>query len=93
MIFSVDKGETVAGCRVFDGTINRTKACFVIRGGEVVYTQLHGMKMLKHFKDDVKIIKQGSECGLRVACRGRAGRGRAQSDKEPQRSTRRGVMA
>ncbi|KAJ1449395.1 hypothetical protein M885DRAFT_622588 [Pelagophyceae sp. CCMP2097] len=54
MIFSVDKGETVAGCRVFDGTINRTKACFVIRGGEVVYTQLHGMKMLKHFKDDLR---------------------------------------
>jgi len=65
-IFSVNKGETVAGCRVFDGTIDRTKACRVIRGGEVVYTQSHGMKMLKHFKDEVKIIKQGSECGIQL---------------------------
>ncbi|MFW6290224.1 MAG: translation initiation factor IF-2, partial [Mariniphaga sp.] len=63
-IFKVTKVGTVAGCIVRDGKINRNSKIRVIRDGIVIYTGTLGS--LKRFKDDVKEVKNGYECGLNI---------------------------
>jgi translation initiation factor IF-2 len=63
--FKISKVGTIAGCYVTDGTIHRNTRVRVIRDGVVVYTGELGS--LKRFKDDVKEVKKGFECGLNIA--------------------------
>jgi len=63
-IFKVKKVGTIAGCMVKEGKINRNTKIRVIRDGIVIYTGLLGS--LKRFKDDVKEVVSGYECGLNI---------------------------
>jgi translation initiation factor IF-2 len=62
--FKVTKVGTVAGCIVRDGKITRNSRIRVIRDGIVIYTGNLGS--LKRFKEDVKEVKNGYECGLNI---------------------------
>jgi translation initiation factor IF-2 len=63
-IFKITKVGTVAGCIVREGKIKRSSKIRVIRDGIVIYTGLLGS--LKRFKDDVKEVVSGQDCGLNV---------------------------
>jgi translation initiation factor IF-2 len=63
-IFKVTKVGTVAGCYVKEGKITRNTKVRVIRDGIVIYTGELGS--LKRFKDDVKDVVGGYECGLNI---------------------------
>ncbi|NNC82175.1 MAG: translation initiation factor IF-2 [Flavobacteriales bacterium] len=63
-IFKISKVGTIAGCFVLDGKIYRNNQVRVIRDGIVIYTGKLGS--LKRFKDDVKEVAKGYECGLNV---------------------------
>lgn len=63
-VFSITKVGTVAGCYVLDGKIQRNNKVRVIRDGIVVHTGK--LSSLKRFKDDVKEVATGYECGLTV---------------------------
>ncbi|HKL07404.1 MAG TPA: translation initiation factor IF-2 [Bacteroidales bacterium] len=62
--FKIKKVGTVAGCIVKDGKLTRNTKVRVIRDGIVIYTGDLGS--LKRFKDDVKEVTSGYECGLNV---------------------------
>jgi translation initiation factor IF-2 len=62
--FRITKVGTVAGCMVRDGKITRTTKVRVIRDGIVIFTGELGS--LKRFKDDVKEVKNGYDCGLNI---------------------------
>ncbi|MFP4286348.1 MAG: translation initiation factor IF-2 [Candidatus Izemoplasmataceae bacterium] len=62
--FKVSKVGTIAGCYVTDGFIKRDALVRVIRDGIVIYEGNLGT--LKRFKDDVKEVKQGFECGITI---------------------------
>ncbi len=62
--FKITKVGTIAGCYVLDGKINRKSNIRLIRDGIVVYTGVLGS--LKRFKDDVKEVSAGYECGLNI---------------------------
>ncbi len=62
--FKVSKVGTIAGCYVLDGKITRGTDVRLIRDGVVVYTGALGS--LKRFKDDVKDVSKGYECGLNI---------------------------
>jgi translation initiation factor IF-2 len=62
--FKISKVGTIAGCMVLDGTIRRNTRIRLIRDGVVVYTGELGS--LKRFKDDVKEVQKGYECGLNI---------------------------
>jgi len=62
--FKISKVGTIAGCMVLDGKINRNHSVRVIRDGVVVYTGQ--LASLKRFKDDVKEVSAGYECGLNI---------------------------
>lgn len=63
-VFKITKVGTIAGCYVLDGKLNRKDKVRVIRDGIVIYTGLLGS--LKRFKDDVKDVTKGFECGLNI---------------------------
>ncbi|HEU4568939.1 MAG TPA: translation initiation factor IF-2 [Gemmatimonadales bacterium] len=63
-IFKVSKVGTIAGCIVRNGVIQRGNKVRVLRDGAVVYTG--GLSSLKRFKDDVREVKDGLECGIGV---------------------------
>ena len=63
-VFKITKVGTVAGCFVLDGRITRNTKVRLIRDGIVVYTGQ--LASLKRFKDDVKEVSAGYECGLNV---------------------------
>ncbi len=63
-IFKISKVGTVAGCVVREGRLQRTTPIRVIRDGIVVYTGKLGS--LKRFKDDVKEVTVGQDCGLNI---------------------------
>ena len=63
--FKVSKVGTIAGCYVTDGVIDRNGTARLIRDGIVVYTGDIGS--LKRFKDDVKEVREGFECGIGIA--------------------------
>ena len=62
--FDITKVGTVAGCIVRDGKIIRSYKVRIIRDGIVIYTGNLGS--LKRFKDDVKDVAKGYECGLNI---------------------------
>jgi len=62
--FKITKVGTIAGCMVLDGTITRNTTVRIIRDGIVIYTGKLGS--LKRFKDDVKEVSAGYECGLNI---------------------------
>ena len=62
--FRISKVGTIAGCMVKEGKISRTSKVRVIRDGIVVYTGVLGS--LKRFKDDVKEVAAGLDCGLNI---------------------------
>jgi translation initiation factor IF-2 len=64
-VFKITKVGTIAGCLVRDGKIQRNSKARVIRDGIVVFTGELGS--LKRFKEDVKDVSTGYECGLNVA--------------------------
>ncbi|MCB9504918.1 MAG: translation initiation factor IF-2 [Gemmatimonadales bacterium] len=63
-LFKVSKVGTIAGCRVTSGTIQRAAKARVVREGVTVYTGEFGS--LKRFKDDVKEVREGLECGIAI---------------------------
>ena len=63
-VFKITKVGSVAGCMVLDGKINRNNKIRLIREGVVVYTG--ELATLKRFKDDVKEVSVGYECGLNI---------------------------
>ncbi len=63
-VFKITKVGTVAGCVVRDGKIIRSSKVRVIRDGIVIYTGELGS--LKRFKEDMKEVKNGYECGLNI---------------------------
>ena len=63
-VFELSKGPKVAGCYVTDGRIARSGRVRLLRRRAVQYEGRIGS--LKHFQDDAKEVKAGSECGLRL---------------------------
>ena len=63
-VFRITKVGTVAGCYVLDGLVKRNANVRVLRDNVVVHTG--ELDSLKRFKDDVKEVKGGFECGLSV---------------------------
>ncbi|MHA7680874.1 translation initiation factor IF-2 [Cupriavidus sp. PET2-C1] len=63
-VFRVPKIGAVAGCMVTDGLVKRTALVRVLRNNVVIHTG--ELDSLKRFKDDVKEVKQGFECGLSI---------------------------
>ena len=62
--FKISKVGTIAGCVVREGKLKRTDKVRIIRDGIVVYTGELGS--LKRFKDDVKEVHMGMDCGLNI---------------------------
>ncbi|MDR1592929.1 MAG: translation initiation factor IF-2 [Prevotellaceae bacterium] len=62
--FKITKVGTVAGCIVREGKIVRNSKVRIIRDGIVIYTG--GLGSLKRFKEDVKDVVSGYECGLNI---------------------------
>ncbi len=63
-VFVVPKVGAIAGCIVSDGSINRGSKVRLIREGVIVYEST--IKSLKRFKDDVKEVAKGYECGIGI---------------------------
>ena len=63
-VFSVGKARNVAGCMVTEGSIQRNCIARLMRGGEIVHESK--VDTLKRFKDDVKDVRAGYECGINV---------------------------
>ena len=62
--FKISKVGTIAGCMCLDGKITRQHNVRIIRDGIVVYTGK--LASLKRFKDDVKEVVSGQDCGLNI---------------------------
>ena len=63
-VFNITKVGTIAGCYVLDGKVMRNTKIRIIRDGIVIHTG--GLGSLKRFKDDVKEVTTGYECGLNI---------------------------
>ena len=69
-IFKISRVGTIAGCYVTQGTIERSAKVRVIRNGVVVYPPADrtvGLESLKRFKEDTREVREGFECGLKIA--------------------------
>lgn len=64
-IFTVGKTGRIAGCYVTEGKILRGKTAKIVRNGETIFTGT--IDQLKRFKDDVKEVATGFECGISFA--------------------------
>ena len=62
--FKISKVGTIAGCMVIDGKITRNSKIRIVREGVVIYTG--ELASLKRFKDDVREVNTGYECGLNI---------------------------
>lgn len=63
-LFKISKVGTIAGCYVTDGYVTNTATIRLLREGIVVYEGK--LATLRRFKDDVKEVKAGYECGIRI---------------------------
>lgn len=63
-IFKISKVGSIAGCMVMDGKITRNSKIRIIREGVVVFTG--ELLALKRFKDDVKEVSKGYDCGIQI---------------------------
>jgi translation initiation factor IF-2 len=61
-VFRTTKSGAIAGCMVLSGTITRNARARLLRGGEAVYDGK--IESLKRFKDDVREVASGYECGI-----------------------------
>jgi len=64
-VFRISRVGAIAGCILTDGKIERSNQCRLIRDGKVVHTGK--LESLKRFKDDVKEVAEGYECGIKIA--------------------------
>ncbi|MBI2923151.1 MAG: translation initiation factor IF-2 [Planctomycetes bacterium] len=64
-VFKISRSGNIAGCVVTDGKIERAALIRVKRDGKVVHEGK--LESLKRFKDDVKEVAEGFECGIKVA--------------------------
>ncbi len=64
-VFTIGKTNRIAGCYVLEGKIVRSKDAALVRNGEVIFRG--AIDQLKRFKDDVKEVAQGFECGISFA--------------------------
>lgn len=64
-VFGVGKGRNVAGCMITEGTIKRNGIARLMRGGELIHEGK--VDTLKRFKDDVKQVRAGYECGINIS--------------------------
>lgn len=68
--FKISRVGTIAGCYVTQGTVTRSAKIRVIRDGIVIYPpkdRTASLDSLKRFKDDVAEVREGFECGLKIA--------------------------
>ena len=68
--FKISKIGTIAGCYVTQGVIERSAKVRLIREGVVIYPpaeRMASLESLKRFKEDVKEVQQGYECGIKIA--------------------------
>ena len=63
-IFTISRVGTIAGCMVTSGIVKRTSSVRVLRNNVVIHTG--ELESLKRFKDDVKEVREGFECGLNL---------------------------
>lgn len=63
-VFSSPKFGHIAGCMVIEGTVSRDKPIRVLRDSVVIYQG--ELESLRRFKDDVKDVRNGTECGIGV---------------------------
>lgn len=63
-VFSVGKGNVIAGCFVNDGIVHRGDKLKILRGSKEIYKGV--ISSLKRFKDDVKEVGKGYECGIMI---------------------------
>jgi translation initiation factor IF-2 len=69
-IFKISKVGTIAGCYVTQGVIERNARVRVIRDGVIIYPppdKVAALESLKRFKDDVREVREGYDCGLKIA--------------------------
>jgi len=64
-VFKISKVGAIAGCYVTDGSIERNALIRVTRG-DIVIENDRKLEQLKRFKDDVKEVKNGQECGMKI---------------------------
>ncbi len=62
--FKVPKVGTVAGCYIIEGELHRDDKVRIVRDGTVIFEGV--LESLRRFKDDVKSVKQGYECGIGI---------------------------
>jgi translation initiation factor IF-2 len=68
--FRISRVGTIAGCFVTQGVMERSAKIRVVRNGLVVYPppeRTAGLETLKRFKDDVREVREGFECGIKIA--------------------------
>ena len=68
--FKISRVGTIAGCYVTPGTIKRSAKIRLIREGVVIYPppeRTAGLDSLKRFKEDVGEVREGFECGIKIA--------------------------
>jgi len=64
-VFKASKIGNIAGCMVTDGMLGRNDKIRLLRDGRPIFTG--GLSSLKRFKDDARDVKEGFECGLKIA--------------------------
>jgi translation initiation factor IF-2 len=64
-VFRISRVGAIAGCIMTDGKMERSNSVRLIRDGKVVHTGR--LESLKRFKDDVKEVAEGYECGIKIA--------------------------
>ena len=65
-VFKISRVGTVAGCLVTEGAIERSSSVRIIRQNVIIREEAT-IEALKRFKDDVREVKQGFECGIKIA--------------------------
>jgi translation initiation factor IF-2 len=68
--FKISRVGTIAGCYVTQGTIERSAKVRLIREGVVIFPpsdRTAGLESLKRFKEDVREVREGFECGMKIA--------------------------
>jgi translation initiation factor IF-2 len=63
-VFSISRSGNVAGCFVLDGFITRSSKVRLVRNGKILYDG--GLSGLRRVKDDVREVREGFECGLKL---------------------------
>ena len=63
-VYRISKVGTVAGCYVLEGVVRRSAKVRIVRDNVVIHDG--ELESLKRFKDDVREVKAGFECGLSI---------------------------